>query len=89
MNDIAQIAAGLLGEQIRVRSIPASLIHATGTVLGPSVPMVKDMGAMVDWFRTGRYVADTTRQREVFGTVPTAEGAIARFATSLGHTLQG
>jgi uncharacterized protein YbjT (DUF2867 family) len=89
MNDIAQIAAGLLGEQIRVRSIPAGLIHAMGTVLGPFVPMVKDMGAMVDWFRTGRYVADTTRQCEVFGTVPTAEDAIARFATSLGHTLHG
>jgi len=42
---------------------------------------------MVDWFETGRYVADTTRQREVFADVPTAEDAVARFATSLGHAL--
>jgi uncharacterized protein YbjT (DUF2867 family) len=86
MTDIAQIATRLLGKQIRVRSIPTGLIHAMATVLGPFVPMVKDMGAMVGWFNTGRYVADTTRQGEVFGPVPTAEDAIARFAASLGHT---
>jgi hypothetical protein len=40
---------------------------------------------MVDWFDTGNYVADTTRQGEVFGPVPTAEDAVARFAGSLGH----
>jgi len=54
-------------------------------VAGRFVPMFKDMGAMVHWFETGRYVAATTRQHEVFGHVPTAEDAIARFATILGH----
>jgi hypothetical protein len=43
------------------------------------------MGAMVDWFGTGRYVADTTRQAQVFGPVPTAEHAVARLVHSLGH----
>jgi hypothetical protein len=33
-------------------------------------------------------VADTARQREVFGSVPTAEDTIARFLTSLGHTVK-
>jgi hypothetical protein len=45
--------------------------------------MVKDMTAMMSWFQTGRYVADPTRQREVFGQVPTAEDAITRFVRSL------
>ena len=35
---------------------------------------------MVDWFATGKYVANTHRQAELFGAVPTAEEAIARFA---------
>jgi hypothetical protein len=48
--------------------------------------MVKDMGAMMRWFQTGRYVADPARQGEVFGQVPTAEDAIARLVRSLGHT---
>jgi hypothetical protein len=47
--------------------------------------MVKDMAAMMRWFETGKYVADTSRQREVFGPVPTAEDAITRFVRSLGH----
>jgi hypothetical protein len=51
--------------------------------------MVKDMGAMMRWFQTGRYVADPARQREVFGDLPTAEEAIAKFLRSRGHTISG
>ncbi|MFF3865794.1 hypothetical protein [Micromonospora sp. NPDC001898] len=46
------------------------------------------MSAMVDWFHTGRHVADTAHQAEVFGPAPAAEDPIARFAASLGHTLR-
>jgi uncharacterized protein YbjT (DUF2867 family) len=88
MQEIAEISGGLLGNQIRVRTIPSGLLHAVGTVLGPINPLVKDMAAMADWFQSGRYVADTTRQREVFGAVPTAEDAIARLVTSLGHPVK-
>jgi uncharacterized protein YbjT (DUF2867 family) len=87
MQEIADISGRLLGERVKVRTIPAPVVHTARTVLGPVVPMVKDMAAMLDWFQTGRYVADTTRQREVFGTVPTAEDAVARFLTSLGHVV--
>ena len=88
MQEVAGISSSLLGKRIRVRTIPGGLIRAVGTVLGPVTPAVKDMGAMASWFQTGRYVADTTRQREVFGQVPTAEDAIARLITSLGHTVR-
>jgi uncharacterized protein YbjT (DUF2867 family) len=88
MQEIADISSRLLGERINVRSIPDAVIHTAGRALGPFVPMVKDMAAMIDWFGTGRYVADTSRQREVFGSVPTAEDAVARFATSLGHEVR-
>lgn len=88
MQEVAGVSSSLLGKRIRVRTIPGGLIRAVGTVLGPVTPAVKDMGAMASWFQTGRYVADTTRQREVFGQVPTAEDAIARLITSLGHTVR-
>ncbi len=88
MQDIADVASRLLGEQVKVRAVPAGLLRAVGTVIGPFMPMLKDMGAMVDWIGTGKYVADTTRQREVFGTVPTAEHAVERFITSLGHEIR-
>ncbi len=85
MQEIAQISGRLLGQQIRVRTIPAGLISAAAAVVGPFSPMAKDLEAMMRWFQTGQYVADPTRQREVFGPVPTAEDAISRFVGSLGH----
>jgi uncharacterized protein YbjT (DUF2867 family) len=87
MQEIAQISGRLLGQEIRVRTIPAGLINAAAAVVGPFSPMVKDMDAMLRWFQTGGYVADPTRQREVFGQVPTAEDAISRFVGSLGHAV--
>jgi uncharacterized protein YbjT (DUF2867 family) len=87
MEEIAQISGRLLGEKIRVWSIPAPLINTAGAVIGKFNPMIKDMTAMMRWFQTGQYVADTTRQREVFGQVPTAEDAIGRLIRSLGHTI--
>ena len=49
--------------------------------------MVKNLVALMRWIQSGRYVADPSRQREVFGQVPTAEEAIARLVGSLGHTV--
>jgi uncharacterized protein YbjT (DUF2867 family) len=87
IREIAQISGRLLGREMRVRSIPSRLLDTAAAVVGRFNPMVKDMDAMLHWFQTGSYVADTTRQAEVFGPVPTAEDAIARLITKLGHTL--
>jgi uncharacterized protein YbjT (DUF2867 family) len=87
MQEIAQISGRLLGQQIRVRTIPAGLINAAAAVVGPFSPAVKDVDAMLRWFQAGKYVADPTRQREVFGQVPAAEDAISRFVGSLGHSV--
>ena len=89
MQEVADISGRLLGKRIRVRTVPAGLLHAAGTVLGPVNPLVKDIAAMTEWFQTGHYIADTTRQRAVFGAVPTAEDAIARLVTGLGHPVTG
>jgi uncharacterized protein YbjT (DUF2867 family) len=89
VSEVAQIAGRLLGREIRVRAIPAAVVNGLATVVGKFSPMVNDMGAMMRWFQTGRYVADPTRQREVFGEVPTAEEAIARLLQKLGHTIPG
>ena len=85
IQDIAQISSRLLGQPIRVRTIPAPVISTAAAVVGRFNPMVKDLGAMLDWFQTGQYVADPARQREVFGPVPTAEDAISQLIRSLGH----
>ncbi|MCQ6272522.1 SDR family oxidoreductase [Pseudarthrobacter sp. R1] len=88
LQEFADLTERLTGEEMRVRSVPVGLLRAAGRVLGPVNPMAKDLAAMMSWFQTGRYVADTTRQSEVFGAPPTAEDAVRRLITSLGHAVR-
>lgn len=89
MQEFADLTERLTGEEVRVRSVPVGLLRAAGRVMGPVNPMAKDLAAMISWFQTGRYVAETTRQSEVFGAPPTAEDAVRRLITSLGHAVRG
>ena len=43
------------------------------------------MEAMMQYFTTGKFVADTSRQAEVFGTPPEAADAVNRLLAQLGH----
>lgn len=88
MQDVADIVGRLTGRTIRIRSVPAGLLRAAGTLLAPVNPAAKDLSAMTEWFQTGRYVADTTLQRQFFGEPPTAELAIGRLIRGLGHTIR-
>lgn len=88
MQDVADIVGRLTGRTIRIRSVPAGLLRAAGTLLAPVNPAAKDLSAMTEWFQTGRYVADTTLQRQFFGEPPTAELAIGRLIKGLGHTIR-
>ncbi|SDL95322.1 Uncharacterized conserved protein YbjT, contains NAD(P)-binding and DUF2867 domains [Arthrobacter sp. ov407] len=85
MREAAALASRLTGKKIRVLSMPTGLLRAAGKIGGKSAPRMSDMGAMAAWFDSGRYVANTSRQGELFGPVPTPEDAIARFAGGLGH----
>jgi uncharacterized protein YbjT (DUF2867 family) len=86
MNEIARIGSRITGRLVTVRSIPLGLLTSIGAVVGRWAPFVPDMAAMIRWFDTGNYVADTTRQAEVFGAVPTAEEAVEGFAARLAAT---
>ncbi|WP_431904305.1 nuclear transport factor 2 family protein [Nonomuraea sp. bgisy101] len=82
-------AAGLMSKHaaktIKVRAVPSALTRAAGALMGPFMPMVKDMAAMFGWFDSGRSVADTRRQAQLFGPAPTVDDAIARLVTDLNH----
>ncbi|MFI5681957.1 SDR family oxidoreductase [Streptomyces cellulosae] len=84
MREVADLMSSRAGKKIRVWAIPSTVTRAAGAVVGPFMPVVKDMAAMFGWFDKGRYVADTRRQEQLFGPVPTAEDAIARFTDELG-----
>jgi uncharacterized protein YbjT (DUF2867 family) len=88
MAEVADIAGRLLGTEVPVRTIPARLLRGIGRTVAPVLPMVDDLSRMIAWMQTGRYVADTTRQGQVFGPVPTAEDAVARLLTSHGNPVR-
>ncbi len=77
--DLAGVTGRVLGRRVRVLNV-APIVATVLGVLGRFKPGVADFRAMFDFFATGRYVADTQRQAELFGTVPTAESAVARWA---------
>jgi uncharacterized protein YbjT (DUF2867 family) len=85
MREGAELASRLANKRIRVLSLPTGLLLRIGKISGKSGSRMRDMGAMAAWFGTGRYVADTSRQIELFGPAPTPEDAVARFAAGLGH----
>jgi hypothetical protein len=70
MHEIAQISGRLLGQQIRVRTIPAGLLNTAGLVAGRFNSAVKDMDATMRWCQTGQYVADPTASARRSATCP-------------------
>ena len=89
LQEFADIVERLTGEEIRVQTVPVGVVRAASALMAPVNPMAKDLAAMMGWFQTGKYVADTTRQAEVFGPPPTAEDAVQRLVTSMGHAVKG
>jgi uncharacterized protein YbjT (DUF2867 family) len=85
MRECAELASRRANKNVRVLSLPTGMLRAVGKISGKSGSRMRDMGAMAAWFDTGGYVANTSRQTEVFGPGPTPEDAIARFAARLGH----
>jgi uncharacterized protein YbjT (DUF2867 family) len=83
MREVAGLMGSRAGKKIKVWAVPSAVARAAGAVIGRFMPLVKDMAAMFRWFETGRYVADTRRQEQLFGPVPTAEEALARFTDEL------
>ena len=49
-----------------------------------SRPRVANFGHVLDFFFSGRYVADTSRQADLFGPVPTIEDALRRYLREAG-----
>lgn len=84
MKDVARISSGVMGREIRVRTVPWWLLSPPLAIVGRFSETVADIRAMVRFFQSGRYVADPARQREVFGWVPTAEEGVARWLREAG-----
>jgi uncharacterized protein YbjT (DUF2867 family) len=89
VREVARLMGDSAGRAIKVWAVPSVVGRAVGAVVGRFKPVVPDMAAMFSWFDTGRYVADITRQEQVFGPAPAAEHTIARLTAELVSTSHG
>jgi uncharacterized protein YbjT (DUF2867 family) len=83
ISGIAALLGEATGRTIKVQAIPSVFPRLVRGLVGPFFAPMKDMASMFVWFDSGRYVADTSRQTEVFGVPPTAEEAVARLILKL------
>ena len=72
-----------LGRDVRVSLGPARVFKVVGSIGGLFVPALRDMMSTGRYFETGKYVADTRVQAELFGPVPTIEDTAHRMLADL------
>lgn len=86
MREVAEVIGARAGRKIRVWPVPSAVARVAGAIGGRFMPLIGDLAAMFRWFDTGRYVADTRRQAQLFGPVPAAEESLAQFSDELTTT---
>lgn len=82
IDELADLAGKALAEPVSVNCIP---LPPLAEIEGAPDSGQNDMAAMMHYFTTGKYVADITRQAQVFGPPPRAEEAVTRLLGQLGH----
>jgi len=82
--ELAHILTELLGREVKPSVGSLVLLKIVGTIGALFVPFLRDMMAMGRYFATGKYVADTRVQADLFGPVPTIEDTALRMLTDLG-----
>ena len=82
-NELAGILSDLLGREVRTSSGAVRMFRLAGAIGGLFLPWLRDMTAMGRYFETGKYVADTRVQAELFGPVATIEDTARRMLVEL------
>ena len=79
--ELVEVASRILGRDIELVEMDPEQIRFPNM----SDDDRNDLMAMFTYFQTGRYIADTRRQADVFGSVPVAEDVMRRRLAVLGH----
>ncbi len=82
--ELAQRFSKLRGREIKLRAIPWPLISATMRVAGLFSRKVRDFRSLFAYFASGKYVADTRAQAEVFGETPAVDESLRHYLEEKG-----
>lgn len=85
MEDIAAYIREYTGKPLKVGALPWPIIGTVLKIMGVlRKPVFGDAKKMFDFFFTGKYVADTRRQKEIFGYVPLNKDSVFKYCEQLG-----
>ena len=85
-HEMAQLIAEITGKSLSLWVVPWWLLSVMVRLIKPFSELGYDLVQMFLFFRTGRFVSDTTKQEQFFGPAPTARDAISRWASGSGLT---
>ncbi len=82
--ELAQRFSKLRGREIKLRAIPWPLISAMMRLAGLFSRKVRDFRSLFAYFASGKYVADTRAQAEVFGETPAVDESLRHYLEEKG-----
>lgn len=82
--ELTELVGRLLGRPMKMRLMGGAGFGFMGRIASVFNPTIRGMMAMTRFFQTGKYVADTRLQAELFGPVPKVEEAARQTLTDLG-----
>lgn len=85
-HEMAQLITEITGKSLSLWVVPWLLLSVMVRLIKPFSKLGYDLVQMFLFFKTGRFVSDTTKQEQFFGAAPTARDAITRWANGSGLT---
>lgn len=82
--ELAGVFSKLLGYEVHISSGSAGMLELIAKIAGLFNPFMRDVMAMVRYWETGKFVADTKVQAELLCPVPKVEDAARRLLAESG-----
>lgn len=83
-NEMAELITQITGKPLSRWVVPWGVLRMLVRLVKPFSELGYDLIQMFLFFRTGKFISDTTKQEQFFGTAPTARDAITRWANGNG-----
>jgi len=83
-NEVAELITQITGKALSRWVVPWMVLRLLVRWVKPFSELGYDLILMFLFFRTGKFISDTTKQEQFFGPAPTAREAITRWANGAG-----
>ena len=81
--ELAELISKATGKPIKLWVVPWMVFSVLVRLVKPFLELGYDLMQMFLFFRTGKFVSDTTKQEQFFGPAPTAQEAIKKGSSRL------